>query len=98
MSDPAGILALIEAIKHMHGCGAEHVGSERVTERSPTGETVWDGDVEAFRLSAHPKAQLTYAWSEATMAQKRRFFAVLGLRPVTNAARAVQASIISDSK
>src|SRR5262245_39745502 len=70
--DPAGLPALIEAIKHMHGCSAKHVATEHVHERAPNGETVWQGDVEAFELAGHPSAKRAYAWSEATTGTKRR--------------------------
>ena len=55
--EPAGIPALGEAIRHMHGCEAEHAETNHVHERSPNGETVWEGDVEAFAIAGHPKAQ-----------------------------------------
>jgi hypothetical protein len=96
--DPAGIPALIEAIRHLHGCEATHVETIAVHERSPSGETVWQGDVEAFALAGHPKASKAFAWSEATTGTKRRFFAVLGLGPVTGAAAAVRASVLADAR
>jgi hypothetical protein len=95
--DPAGTDALLEAIKHLHGCAARHVETVHVVERAPTGETAWEGDVEVFELDGHPKARRAYAWSEATTGTKRRFFAVLGLGPVTGAAEAVRASILADA-
>jgi len=98
MSDPAGIPALIGAIRHMHGVSAEHVGTEHVKEIASTGETVWDGDAEIFALAAHPKAKRAYAWSEATTGTKRRFFAVLHTEPVTDAAAAVRVSILADAR
>jgi hypothetical protein len=98
MSDPAGIPALIEAIKHMHGVEALHVGAEHVREVAPTGEVAWEGDVEVFMLTAHPKAKRAYAWSEATTGTKRRFFAVLHMEPVTDAAAAVRVSILADAR
>jgi hypothetical protein len=94
--DPAGIPALVEAIRHMHGCAATHVATEHVHEKAPTGETVWSGDVEVFAIAGHPKASRAYAWSEATTGTKRRFFAVLHVEPVTGAATAVRASIMAD--
>lgn len=96
--DPAGIPALRDAIEHLHGCKAAHVETIAVHERSPTGETVWQGDVEAFALSGHPKAGRAYAWSEATTGTKRRFFAVLELGPVKDAPSAVRASILADAR
>src|SRR5690349_24881013 len=96
--DPAGIPSLIESIQNLHGCEATHVETVRVHERAPNGETIWQGDVEAFALSGHPKASRAYAWSEATTGTKRRFFAVLGLGPVTGASEAVRASVLADAR
>lgn len=46
--DPAGISALVDAIKHLHGVEAKHVETTHVHEVAPTGETVWSGEVETF--------------------------------------------------
>lgn len=96
--DPAGIPALLDAIRHLHGCEARHVETVRVHERSPNGETVWAGYVEAFELTGHPSATRAYAWTEATTGTKRRFFAVLQAGPVKDAATAVRASILADAR
>jgi hypothetical protein len=53
MTDPAGIPALVDAIRNLHDCGAKHVETVHVTERAPNGELVWDGDVEVFDLLGH---------------------------------------------
>lgn len=96
--DPAGIPALIEAIRHMHGCKARHVETARVHETAPTGEVVWSGVVEVFELIGHASAQRAYAWSEATKGTRRRFFAVVHVGRVDSAAAAVRASILADSR
>src|SRR5579863_1706466 len=95
MTDPAGIPALIDAIRHLHDCGAKHVETVHVTERSPNGEHVWDGDVEVFDLIGHAKVRRAYAWSESTTGTKRRFFVVLHLPPVSSPAIAIRASIVA---
>lgn len=97
MSDPAGIQALVEAIRHMHGVEARHVETVHVRE-THQGEKVWEGDIEVFTLIGHPKAPKAYAWSEATTGTKRRFFAALHMGPVDTPAKAVQASIFADVK
>ena len=80
----------------MHDCGANHVETVHVHERTPDGsETVWEGDVEVFELTGHAGVKRAYAWSEATTGTKRRFFAVLHAPPVDSAAKAVQASILA---
>jgi hypothetical protein len=96
MTDLAGIPALIDAIRHLHDCGAKHVETVHVHEVAPTGEVAWDGDVEVFDLIGHAKAKRAYAWSEATTGKKRRFFAVLKTVDIATPVRAVQASILSD--
>jgi hypothetical protein len=57
MTDPAGIPALAEAIRHMHDCGARHIERAHVREVAPTGELVWEGDVEVFDLVEHAGAK-----------------------------------------
>jgi hypothetical protein len=95
--DPAGIPALVEAIRHMHSVEAKHVETAHVHEKAPTGETVWSGDVEVFEIE-HPKTKRCFAWSEATTGAKRRFFAVLAVTPIDSAAMAVRASILADAQ
>jgi hypothetical protein len=90
--DEAGIPALVEAIRHLHGLEATWLRSEFVREEF-NGETVWQGDVECFAVKGHPVASEAYAWSYATEAGKRRFMAILGMSPVTDARKAVQAAI-----
>jgi len=98
MTDPAGIPALIEAIRHLHDCGAKHVETVHVHEKTPDGrETVWEGDVEVFELVGHAKVKRAYAWSEATTGNRRRFFAVLHVPSVASPAAAVRASILADA-
>lgn len=80
------------------GVSRFYLETVHVHEKAPTGETVWKGDVEAFAIAGHPKATRAYAWSEATTGTKRRFFAVLGVGPVTSAAKAVQASLLADAR
>lgn len=94
--DPAGIPALIDAIRYLHNCGAKHVETVHVREEAPNGELVWEGDVEVFALSGHVGAKRAYAWSEATKADRRRFFAVLHAAGVDSAVAAVRASILKD--
>ena len=95
MTDPAGIPALPDAIRHLHGCEAIHVTTVPLHE-THDGKTVWEGDVEVFQLVGHPTAARAYAWSEATTGTKRRLFAVLHGLLVDSPAKAVQASIFAD--
>ena len=45
MTDPAGIPALIDAIRHMHDCGAKHVETVHVHEKTPVDLAVLAGFV-----------------------------------------------------
>jgi len=93
--DPAGLPALLDAIRHMHGCEARWVESVPVHE-THDGKTVWDGEVQVFDLVGHPKAARAYAWSHATEGTRRRFHAVLGIPPVDSAAMAVRTSVLAE--
>ncbi len=78
MTDPAGIPALQDAIRHVHGCESEHVETVHVHEKTPDGrETVWTGGGEVFALLGHPTSARCHVWSESIPAGKRRFFAAL---------------------
>ena len=90
--DPAGLDALHDAIRHLHGCESTWVEGVPVTETF-NGETVWDGEVQVFDLDGHPTAKRAYAWSYATEGTRRKFVAVLQLGPVVDAITAVRASI-----
>jgi hypothetical protein len=95
--DPAGLPALQEAIRHLHG--AEAVFVESVPLREVFGsKTVWEGEVQVFDLRGHPTAKRAYAWSHATEGTKRRFYAVLHEGPVDSPVKAVRASIVADSR
>lgn len=93
--DPAGLPALQDAIRHMHGCESRWVESVPVHEKHE-GKTVWDGEVQVFDLVGHPKAKRAYAWSHATEGTKRRFHAVLGLPPVDGPVMAVRTAVLAE--
>jgi len=95
--DDAGLPALVEAIRHLHGCEGTWVESVPVVETFH-GTIVWSGEVQVFTLVGHPSAAMAYAWSEATTGTKRRFFAVLHVPPIDSAQRAIQGSIVADIK
>lgn len=93
--DAAGLPALIEAIRHLHGLEATWLESVPVVE-THEGQTVWAGEVQVFAVE-HPKASRVYAWSHETDAGKRRFHAVLGMAPVTGAEMAVRTAVLAES-
>jgi hypothetical protein len=95
--DPAGLPALLDAIRHMHGCEGTFVESVPVREMFK-GVTVWEGEVQVFDVTGHPTAKRCYAWSHATEGSRRRFYAVLHAPPVDSPIAAVRASIVADAK
>ena len=94
--DEAGVEALRDAIRHMHGYESKWIESVAVHETF-NGKTVWEGEVQVFFLIGHPTAQRAYAWSHKTDGGKRRFVAVLGVPPIASAIDAVRASIASQT-
>lgn len=95
--DAAGIPALQDAIRYMHGVESRWLESVEVDEAFE-GAQVWKGEVQVFELIGHPKATRCYAWSEASHGNRRRFFAALRIPPVDSARSAVRASIAADAK
>ena len=87
---------LKRAVETQHGCTATLVQSVPVTERYGNA-TVWEGVVHVFQIHGHPKASKAYAWSSPREgSDKRRFFAVLHLPPVTSPVEAVRAAIVAE--
>lgn len=86
-------------IQELHKCGAVYRETVPVHEVF-RGKTIWQGEVEVFDLTSHPKAQRCYAWShrEGPNDQGERFVAVLGLPPVKDAPSAVKAAIVGQTK
>jgi hypothetical protein len=63
------------------------------------GAVVWEGIVHVFQIHGHPKANQAYAWSSPIEgSDKRRFFAVLHLPPITSPVEAVQAAIVQENR
>jgi len=87
------------AVEHLHKCSAVHVSTVPVHEKFK-GQTVWQGEVEIFDLTGHPKAKRAYGWShrEGHNDEGERFVAVLEIPPVVSAETAVRVSIVADSK
>jgi len=94
MNDIEKLRAIIRTI---HDAEASHVLSVPVTE-TLNGQTVWDGVVEVFDLSGHPKANRIYAWSHDTddPANPKRYVTVLHIPPVISPQTAVKAAIVQE--
>ena len=80
-----------------HGCKSSWVESLPVHDVF-NGQIVWDGFVEVFRLSGHPKAKIAYAWIDQDGKDDTRatIETVLELPPVESPLSAVQTSMIAD--
>lgn len=87
------------AVSQLHNCGAVWRETVPVCEVF-RGETIWDGEVEVFDLTGHPKAKRAYGWSHPDGPDNKveRFVTVLEIPPVVSPETAVKASIVSDIK
>jgi hypothetical protein len=89
---------LKEAVESQHGCTATLIQAVPVKEIFE-GKTVWEGVVHVFQVHGHPKAHKAYAWSSPIEgSDKRRFFAVLHVPPITSPVEAVRAAIVQESR
>jgi hypothetical protein len=89
---------LKNAIERMHDCRAQLHEIVTVYEQFQ-GRPVWEGIVHVFDLEAHPTATRAYAWSSPIEgSDKRRFYAVLHVPPISSPADAVRAAIVADWK
>jgi hypothetical protein len=84
------------AIEAMHGCKATHERSAVILETFRN-EMVWEGVVESFSLTGHPKANRCYAWSYQDKGEIR-YVNVLEIPPVKSAETAVRVYIAADLK
>jgi hypothetical protein len=87
---------LQSAIETVHKCRARHVASEPVIELFK-GEVAWDGVVETFALTGHPKAKHCHAWSYEDGGETQ-YVTVLELPPVNSAETAVKVAIAASAK
>jgi len=94
MNDPQ---RLQRAIRDLHGLDSEHVESVPVHETFQ-GKTIWEGDVEVFRIRGHPQAQLAYAWTYKDDNGIWQHVAVLGVAPIKDAVDAVRAAVIAEGR
>lgn len=83
------------AVEGLHGCRAEYAETVPVHEVFK-GQTVWEGKVEVFNLTGHPKAKRAYGWShrDGKDDADERLVAVLEIPPVESAETAVRVSLV----
>ena len=93
------IESLKYVIKRLHNCDAQWERTAAVHEVF-RGQTVWQGEIEVFSLTGHPKAHRCYAWAHKAGPNDKdaRVVAVLELPPVKSPETALRASIVSDAK
>ena len=86
-------------VEHLHKCSARHCDTKPVTEVFQ-GRTIWQGDVEVFDLTGHPKAKRAYGWSHAHGKDDadERFVTVLEIPPVESPETAVKVAIAAEVK
>ena len=63
------------------------------------GQTVWDGTVEVFALTGHPKATRCYAWGYHAddKSSELRIVTALGIPPVDSPLAAVRVYIANET-
>lgn len=89
---------LKDAVERTHGGTASLLQSVPVQERFGDAP-VWEGVVHVFDLAGHPTATRAYAWSSPIEgSDKRRFFAVLHVPPITSPVEAVRAAIVVEHR
>ena len=84
---------LTDAVAALHGCDCSHSGTSRVVEFYE-GQKVFDGNVETFTLSEHPKASAAFAWAFDNGSEPQ-YVAVLNVPPINDPSDAVRAAIAS---
>lgn len=87
---------LKDAVQVMHRCTATHLISAPIIETFGA-EIVWQGVVEVFAITGHPKAKRCYAWSFLEKGQEQ-FVNVLEIPPVDSPQTAVRAAILAQSR
>ena len=89
---------LKRAVEAQHGCRTTLAQSVAVRDTFG-GKPVWEGIVHVFDLAGHPTATMAYAWSSPIKGgDKRRFYAVLHVPPITSPVDAVRAAIVAERR
>jgi hypothetical protein len=87
---------LKSVIHHLHDAEASHRESVPVKE-TWKGQTVWDGVVEVFDLTGHPKTSTAYAWlHDPGDGRPVQHVTVLHLPPATSPLAAVQTFLVQE--
>jgi len=89
------ITRLERIISQRHGSPAEHIRSVSICEKVK-GKIIWQGIVEVFRLTRHPKTNRCFAWNSPD--SDECVMTVLGISPVVGPATAVQSTLSERSE
>jgi hypothetical protein len=84
------------AVETMHHCKARHEASTPILETFRN-QKVWEGVVESFALTGHPKAKRCYAWSFQDNGESQ-YVTALEIPPVESPITAVRAAIAAEVK
>jgi hypothetical protein len=90
------IEALRLAVETMHHSKASHEASTPILETFRN-QKVWEGVVEMFALTEHPKAKRCYAWSYQDKGETP-YVTALEIPPVESPITAVGAAIAAEVK
>lgn len=86
-----------EIIEKLHHCEAIYLETVPVREIFKN-QTVWEGKVEVFTLTDHPKTNKCYAWQYVDDNGDQQFVTVLEIPPINSPLKAVQAAIVNKYK
>ena len=89
---------LMAAILTEHGCMPTHKGTYFVQATTLQDETVWEGDVEVFKLLVHGQSKTCYAWQHADETGGLKIVSVLESQLVDSPALAVRAALFTDAR
>src|SRR5688572_5013299 len=84
---------MVRVIKYFHDCDASHVESVAVTGVFSR-QMAWDGVVEVFTLSGHPRATRAFAWNYHEDS-KTKTAVVLDLPPIKGPQSAVKMEMLA---
>lgn len=80
------------AIEVWYKCDAKHLKTVWVDEKFQ-GASIWQGDVEVFSVTGHPKANVCYAWMHHGEDDNTHPVILLNKFPINSPETAVRASI-----
>lgn len=93
MSDQFNRIKLLQAfIEIWYKCDAKFIKTVWVDERFE-GTSIWQGDVDVFSVTGHPKANLCYGWLHEDDAGNSQPVILLNKFPINSPETAVRASI-----